>query len=416
MSNNDTISKNTERYAEWLQIYLKHIREISVEAHVHEEEGYKFESVQQFYNTFDIDAPDLAGNLDAAIINNNLVTGAMYFPRKMLLLYAQAYPEDTREILRCLFDESVDVAKRITEAQQDFNDLELRRSKALQHKPAATFIGLRFLSLLLGFRYPETHNALKPVEWKVFARFIDPEFSMPNHTPPGEQYNIYNRYIEPLRAYLKQRPEIIEIRDQLIAGLGFQDYELHWMTQDVIFVTARVFAHSRSNETESVLPAREPVDDVADEATAYDTDESTMNTGFMPLEKYLEEYVVKNWDNIKFGEKLHMYLDEDGTTGQQYTTDVGIIDILAVDDNNDFVVIELKRAESGYKVVGQILNYMGWVQDKLAQDGQKVRGMIIVGQADKTLRAAVRPVANMIALKEYRIKMILEDGYGHVTH
>jgi DNA polymerase-1 len=52
----------------------------------------------------------------------------------------------------------------------------------------------------------------------------------------------------------------------------------------------------------------------------------------MPLEKYLEEYIMKNWDIVDFGEKLFIYRDEDGTPGQQYVTDVGIMDILAKDE------------------------------------------------------------------------------------
>ena len=73
-------------------------------------------------------------------------------------------------------------------------------------------------------------------------------------------------------------------------------------------------------------------------------------------------------------------------------------------------MIELKRAESGYKVVGQVLNYMGWVQSNLAQKNQKVRGMIIVGKADRTLRHALMPVSDKISLKEYRVSMTLVEA------
>ena len=202
------------------------------------------------------------------------------------------------------------------------------------------------------------------------------------------------------------REEIGEIKKKLIEGLAFQDEEYRWITQDVIYVTARIFAATRVDEvvvTEHKAPTVGRVE--ADgEITQSATDEAT---GFMPLEEYLEEYVVKNWDNIDFGEPLTLFHDEDGTPGQQYTTDVGIIDILAKDDHDNFVVIELKRAEAGYKVVGQVLNYMGWVKEKLAQKDQSVRGLIIVGKADNTLRSALIPVSDKIALKEYRVKMRL---------
>ena len=82
---------------------------------------------------------------------------------------------------------------------------------------------------------------------------------------------------------------------------------------------------------------------------------------------------------------------------------------MAKDEKGNFVVIELKRAESRYHVLGQILNYMSWVEENLATNGEKVRGMIVVGRADKTLKYALKQVADKVILKEYRIKMTLID-------
>lgn len=395
----------TQKLSEWTQIFMKHIRERGVDVHVREDEGYKFQAVQQFQSHFDIDSPDLVGMLDAALANNNLVAGAMYFPKKMLLIYAEVFPDETRAILAQLFDEREDVGFRIDQAKQAFEDLESRRDDPTK-KSYNTYIGLRFLSLLLGFYDPDKYNALKPAEWKVFCRFIDPDFSMPNRTPAGEQYKIYSGYIDALREYIRTRPEITAIRDELTRGLVFKDDEYRWIGQDVIFVTARVYAHTRAADTNAYSQAPEQALEQPEE----DVNEDDFNTGFMAYEQHLEEYVVKNWDKIDFGEELHIYVDEEGTTGQQFTTDVGIMDILATDKDGNYVVIELKRAESGYKVVGQVLNYMGWVQEKLLQDGQSVRGMIIVGRADKTLRAALRPVNDKIMLREYRIQMTLEES------
>ena len=398
--------KGQEKISEWVSMYLKHVREVSIEKHVNEEEGYKFKSVQNFQSHFDIEAVDLAGNLDVSILKNNLVIGAQYWPRKMLLLYAEAYPEETRSAIRNLFDESKDVYSRLTEAEKAFDRLNEARSKEF-NEPINSYIRLRFLSLLLGYRYPEKYDALKPAEWKVFVRFFNPEFSMPKRTSPGDQYKMYLEYIEPLRQYLKTRNDIGEIKNKLTEGLAFRDEECHWITQDVIYVTSKVLASARAGEVSVSEYVKEEREDILSKEEDIVLDEN--NTGFMPLEEYLEEYVVKNWDNINFGETLTLYRDEDGTPGQQYTTDVGIIDILAKDNKNNFVVIELKRAESGYKVVGQVLNYMGWVQGNLAQKDQKVRGMIIVGRADKTLQHALMPVSDKISLKEYRVSMKLVE-------
>ncbi len=395
---------NQEKIKDWVREYLKHVQDISLVTHVTRDEGYKFLSVNNFQEHFNIDDLDLSGMIDRAILNNNLVAGAMYFPKKMLLVYAQDYTEETRLVLRNLFDESKDVYERISDAKEAFDDINKMRNDKLKES-SSSYIGLRFLSLLLGYRFPDKYNALKPAEWKFFARFLDPDFSIPNRTLAGEQYRIYNLYIEALRVFLLERKEVEPIRDALTQGLPFKDAELRWITQGVIYVTARLLAGEKSEQKiEPVVALKDDEEEIVINNTVED-----YNTGFMPLEKHLEEYIMKNWDIIDFGEELTIHRDEDGTPAQQYVTDVGIIDILAKDPNGDFVVIELKRAESKYAVVGQILNYMSWVEENLVSGKEKVRGMIIVGKAENTLKYALRQVKDKVTLKEYRIKMTFTD-------
>lgn len=398
---------NQEKIQEWVRAYLKHIQEVSIDVHVSKEEGYKFASIDNFQKYFNIEDLDIVGMLEKSIINNNLVVGAQYWPRKMLLLYAQDYPEETRSALRNLFDESEDIYSRITQTNEAFNHInEIRCTKL--GSSANTYIGLRFLSLLLGFRFPNKYNALKPSEWKFFTRFIDPDFLIPMHTTAGEQYRFYEPYIEALRIYIKDREEIQSIKKLITKGLSFDDSESHWMAQDVIYVTARVLAEERSEQrTETVVDIQENDEEASSIEDVISTEEN--DTGFMPLEKHLEEYIMKNWDIVDFGEKLSLYREDDGTPGQQYMTDVGIIDILAKDAQGNFVVIELKRAESKYHVLGQVLNYMTWVQKNLALNNEKVRGMIVVGKADNTLKSAIEQVSDKVLLKEYRIKMTFAD-------
>ena len=79
------------------------------------------------------------------------------------------------------------------------------------------------------------------------------------------------------------------------------------------------------------------------------------------LEKYLEDFIVSNFRAIFKGD-LTIYEDSEGN-GQQYYTEVGPIDILAVEfKSKSFVVIELKKGRSSDQVIGQVLRYMGWVK------------------------------------------------------
>ena len=127
------------------------------------------------------------------------------------------------------------------------------------------------------------------------------------------------------------------------------------------------------------------------------------------LEKFLQEFIASNFDNI-FKGSLVMYVDGAGGDGQQYETNiVGRIDILAVEPKSDsFVVIELKRGMSSDQVVGQVLRYMGWVKSKLCKDGQQVKGLIICRERDPKLDYALT-MTNNIEVRYYEVNFKLKE-------
>ena len=94
------------------------------------------------------------------------------------------------------------------------------------------------------------------------------------------------------------------------------------------------------------------------------------------LESKLEDFISNNL--TAFEPNLQLYKDQDGIPGRQYPTEVGIIDLLCLDEKGDFVVIELKRGRENDKVVGQISRYMGWIKANLAKDSKDVRGIVVV--------------------------------------
>jgi len=288
------------------------------------------------------------------------------------------------------------VAERITKTQDILDKMMDERNIKLKREDHS-YAGLRFLSLLLGFRYPHEYNAIKPREWKVFSKYVDEDFSIPPRTTSGEQYLKFEPRIDAVREYIKTIPQIRNLKAELTKGLTIQDEEFRWMAQTVIYVTARVLASKKSGE---------PLPSQAMEAAVTADEETEISSAVemeFPLEKYLEHFIIKNWKNIDFGEPLDLYEEEDGTIGEQYTTEVGIIDILARDKKGNFVVIELKRGASNQSVIGQILSYIGWVSENLATNGQKVRGIVIVSEGNKALLAAQRQVADKVIVKYYRV-------------
>ena len=119
------------------------------------------------------------------------------------------------------------------------------------------------------------------------------------------------------------------------------------------------------------------------------------------LEKDLVNFLATNISLVERGLQLKQ---------KQFQTDVGRIDLLCTDKEDNLVVIETKKGKESDKVVGQVSRYMGWVKLKLVKQDQKVRGIIITNEPDDQLNYAVAPHDN-IKLKYYKVKFELSDQF-----
>jgi restriction system protein len=89
--------------------------------------------------------------------------------------------------------------------------------------------------------------------------------------------------------------------------------------------------------------------------------------------------------------------------GQQFATDTGPIDILAISkDKKRLLVVELKKGRASDVVVGQVLRYMGYVKEELLERGQSVQGMIIALEDDSRIRRALAMASN-VAFYRYQV-------------
>jgi|JI8StandDraft_2_1071088.scaffolds.fasta_scaffold03181_3 restriction system protein len=126
------------------------------------------------------------------------------------------------------------------------------------------------------------------------------------------------------------------------------------------------------------------------------SDPTVEDAAVFALEKHLEDFLVSNWAQTELGRKYEIYTVDGERVGQQFQTDTGPIDILAVSkDGLELLVVELKRGRASDAVVGQIQRYMGYVMDELAEDHQAVRGVIIALDDDLRIRRALRAASNI---------------------
>ncbi|MDY0885410.1 endonuclease NucS domain-containing protein [Dongia soli] len=129
------------------------------------------------------------------------------------------------------------------------------------------------------------------------------------------------------------------------------------------------------------------------------------------LEYQLRDFLAANLEAVKVKDKrLRLYVDSTGRDGIEFPTAVGPIDILALDQNGDFIVFELKRANSPDRAVGQLARYMGWVQQTIGRE-HKVSGVIVAKTISQNLRYAVSVVPS-VSLFEYQVEFHLRPVHG----
>ncbi len=125
------------------------------------------------------------------------------------------------------------------------------------------------------------------------------------------------------------------------------------------------------------------------------------------MEKHLEDFLVKNWAQTELGKDYDIYAEDGEPVGQQYPTDTGPMDLLAVKkDKSELLVVELKRGKASDVVVGQVLRYMRFVKEDLAESHQAVRGAIIALEDDLRIRRALA-VTPSIQFFRYQISFKL---------
>ena len=125
----------------------------------------------------------------------------------------------------------------------------------------------------------------------------------------------------------------------------------------------------------------------------------------------LRNFLSKNLHLIESGLSLY---EEEGINGIEFPAGGRWIDILAVSNANNLVVIELKVSRGYDRVVGQLLRYIGWVKGNLAEIDQSVRGVIVARSISEDLLLACGGLPN-ISLFEYELSVQLSEvnkGFG----
>jgi len=285
------------------------------------------------------------------------------------------------------------------------------------------------------------------------GNFIGADFGieqdLTNHLPDNWRY--FNREFIPI--YLEKHPEKtrisaglacgmlwtiakgLHIRDRVLCSNGKDNYYIGEITSEYEYHNGEVLPHrrtvrwfsgsiSRDGMSESLLNSLRSFGTVSNISryaeeleklisgtqppTIVPTDDTIEDAFSFAVEKHLEDFLVKNWKSTELGKRYDIFEEDGELVGQQYPSDTGLIDILAVSkDKKELLVVELKRGRVSDIVLGQIQRYMGYVKDELAEPDQNVRGVIIAFEDDIRINRALS-VAPNIDFYTYKIQFKLE--------
>ena len=164
-------------------------------------------------------------------------------------------------------------------------------------------------------------------------------------------------------------------------------------------------------EVRLMVPGTNQLESTVDAVLGEAEEEIEDDIAAFGLESQLRDFLAQNLSAIPVdGKRLRLCVDPTGRDGVEYPTAVGPIDILAIDDDEQFVVFELKRARSPDHAIGQLSRYMGWVTQTIGR-GRSVRGVIVAKSISQNLRYSIAVVPN-VSLFEYEVKFELKSAYS----
>lgn len=135
---------------------------------------------------------------------------------------------------------------------------------------------------------------------------------------------------------------------------------------------------------------------------ATEPDEDELADQAFAAESDLRDFLAQNLSCLEEGLRL---FDDGGRSGVEFPVDSGRIDILAIDHDGKFVVIEMKLSRGRNKTLGQLLYYMGWVDRNLGNG--PCRGVIVARDISDDLIVACSRVSG-VSLYRYRLQVSLE--------
>lgn len=277
---------------------------------VNSAEIYKWKAIKKFQDSFNIDAEDFHENMSLSLLeSDNLLSSKQYLPKGVLLEVIKENPEDIRELIRSLFDESMDVLYRIEKFREDFSFLfrtvfPEKKNHYQDHRAVVVYLTLRF---------PDRYFFYKFTVFQEFSEKIDYV-----HAPTrGNIKNIglFQNLCELLRYEIEKDQELLALHEGRLNKECFRDTSYNVLTQDFIYAVSRHLDDSEIAKSPVNAEGKVKLDEVLLSEGLVNT--ITKKTSFKPfltnhIQKNLEKKIIGDLGELWVYEQEKVYLKANG--------------------------------------------------------------------------------------------------------
>lgn len=213
----------------------------SMEANDHVGETYKwvaFEKAQRDFCKDEFIIETIQNKNSSLASCWNLLQGPKYFPRRMLKKLVSVYPNEVKQKMCELLDERIPLGTRIETFKHSMDEMATRAKRLhpemFNASDPGSMQGLRAMAVYLSMRHPDRHYLYKAEEYDKFLAIT----GLLNEKMPfriKDKYEIYERFCDRLCTRISECTELVEKCEKTY---GQHCYNLHLMTQDLMFLVA----------------------------------------------------------------------------------------------------------------------------------------------------------------------------------
>lgn len=211
--------------------------------YVTERESYKWDAVKCFQEHFSLDAEDFAEMMHASLDKtDNLLSGNMYFARATILKMIEKDPEDVRACFRHLYDESMDIADRMTSFLLNVKELfGTQKAQGLFNDNEKDQQSSRTVSVYLSLYKPAEHYLYME---KMYQTFLDVTGAdLPKIGRTDYVLFEYEMVCDEIRKILLKNDKLVALHDKTYSDMS--DY--HLLTQDFLYYVSTHYLVLHSN-------------------------------------------------------------------------------------------------------------------------------------------------------------------------